>query len=157
MELDPQPEAPPPEPEPPPSAARQKSTRFSRSILWVEAFGFSMILLLIWLDEIFHVPQLVFGGPQESHWRSSLLTTQVVLVVWWVVHRRTARVLARLHYLERLLRMCAWCRKINDGEDWVPMEQYFSTRFDTSTSHGMCPECAESMRAGFRPTDDAAG
>jgi len=151
MDVEPPPEA------PPPTAAREKSDRFSRSVLGVIAFGFSMILLLIWLDEIFHVPQLVFGGPRESHWRSSLLTTQVVLVVWWVVHRRTARVLARLHYLERMLRMCAWCRKIGDGDEWVPMEQYFSTRFDTRTSHGVCPACAETMRAEFRGPREGEG
>jgi hypothetical protein len=26
------------------------------------------------------------------------------------------------------------------------MEEYFSTKFDTPTSHGMCPTCAEQMK-----------
>jgi len=148
MEVEPPPEAPPPTP------AREKSTRYSRSILWVEGFGFGMIILLTWIDEWLNIPFHIFGGSQGSHWQASLLTTQVVLVVWWVVHQRTVRVLARLHYLERMLRMCAWCRKIGDGEEWVPMEQYFSNRFDTRTSHGVCPECAEGMRAEFRKPGD---
>ncbi len=129
---------------------QRKSTRVSRRILWYEAFGFAMIILLCWADDLLHLPYHLFGGDYQSHWRSSLLQTEVVLLVWVVVHRLTARVLRRLHYLERMLRMCAWCRKINDGEDWVPMEQYFSTKFDTATSHGMCPECAEKMRAEFK-------
>jgi hypothetical protein len=136
---------------PAPTPARSKSERFSGAILWYEGFGFAMIIVLTWLDDLLNLPYHLFGGSHQSHWRSSLLQTEVVLLVWFVVHHLTSRVLARLHYLERMLRMCAWCRKINDGEEWVPLEQYFSTRFDTRTSHGMCPECAETMRAEFQP------
>jgi hypothetical protein len=137
-----------------PPAARavtSKSGRFSRSILWFEGFGFLMIIVLTWADDLLNLPYHLFGGVSQSHWRSSLLQTEVVLLVWFVVHRQTSRVLTRLHYLERMLRMCAWCRKINDGEDWVAMEQFFSTKFDTRTSHGMCPACAAAMRAELRP------
>jgi hypothetical protein len=137
--------------EPPaPLPELRKSTRVSRSILWYEGFGFAMIILLCWADDLLRLPYHLFGGDYQSHWRSSLLQTEVVVLVWVVVHRLTSKVLSRLHYLERMLRMCAWCRKINDGEDWVPMEQYFSTKFDTPTSHGMCPACAETMRAELR-------
>jgi hypothetical protein len=130
----------------PPTVAR-KTARASRSILWYEGFGFMMIILLTWADDLLNLPYHLFGGTHQSHWRSSLLQTEVVLLVWFVVHRLTARVLSRLHYLEHMLRMCAWCRKVNDGEDWVPMEEYFATKFDTPTSHGMCPACAEQIKA----------
>ncbi|MGB8168280.1 MAG: hypothetical protein WCF18_12355 [Chthoniobacteraceae bacterium] len=136
-------------PAPPPG--QRKSERLSHSILWYEGFGFAMIILLCWADDLLHLPYYLFGGEYQSHWRSSLLQTEVVVLVWVVVHRLTSKVLGRLHYLERMLRMCAWCRKVNDGEDWVVMEQYFSTKFDTRTSHGMCPSCAETMRAEMRP------
>ena len=129
----------------PPTAA-SKTARASTRILWYEGFGFMMIILLTWADDLLHLPYHLFGGSYQSHWRSSLMQTEVVLLVWFVVHRMTARVVARLHYLEHMLRMCAWCRKVNDGEEWVPTEQYFSTKFDTPTSHGMCPDCAEQMR-----------
>src|SRR5256885_10121300 len=110
-----------------------------------------MMILIPGAADFVTLPDYVFGGISRSDWGSSLLQTGVVLVVWIVVHRLTSRVLARLHYLERMLRMCAWCRKINDGEEWVPMEQFFSTKFDTRTSHGMCPACAEAMEAELRP------
>ena len=140
---------------PVPAVVADKSTRVSRSILWYEGFGFAMIILLTWADDLLNLPYHLFGGSSQSHWRSSLLQTEVVLLVWFVVHRLTRRVLARLHYLERMLRMCAWCRKLNDGAEWVPMEQFFSTKFDTRTSHGMCPACAEAMRAELRPEPPA--
>ena len=129
---------------------QRKSERMSRSILWYEGFGFAMIILLSWADDLLHLPYHLFGGEYQSHWRSSLLQTEVVVLVWVVVHRMTGRVLSRLHYLERMLRMCAWCRKIGDGDEWLPMEEYFSAKFDMRTSHGVCPECAEKMRAEFR-------
>lgn len=129
---------------------QQKSERMSRSILWYEGFGFLMIILLTWADTLLHLPYHLFGGEYQSPWRASLLQTWVVVLVWVVVHRMTSKVLRRLHYLERMLRMCAWCRKIGDGDDWVPMEEYVSTKFDMRTSHGVCPECAEKIRADFR-------
>jgi hypothetical protein len=138
-------------PEPP--AEKPKSPRVSRSILWYEGFGFSMIILLCWADDFLHLPYYLFGGSYQSEWRYSLLQTQVVVFVWIVVHRLTSKVLRRLHYLERMLRVCAWCRKVNDGEEWVPMEEYFSRKFDMPTSHGMCPACAETMRAEFQPEE----
>jgi hypothetical protein len=121
--------------------------RKGRHILWYEAFGFTMIILLTWVNNLLSLPYHLFGASYHSDWRGSILETEVVILVWVIVHRLTRRVLTRLHYLERMLRMCAWCRKMNDGDEWVPMEEYFSRKFDSRTSHGMCPTCAASMRA----------
>jgi hypothetical protein len=133
-------------PLPPPSSSERKS----RSILWYEGFGFVMIILLTWLNELFSLPYHLFGAPYRSDWRGSILVTEVVLLVWVVVHRMTRKVVERLHHLERMLRICAWCQKLHDGERWVPMEEYFSQQFDTSMTHGMCPTCATTIRADLR-------
>lgn len=43
--------------------------------------------------------------------------------------------------LEGLLSMCMLCKKIREGEEWVPVEHYVSTRTASSFTHGFCPEC----------------
>jgi len=65
----------------------------------------------------------------------------VILLVWAWVHRVTKRLLERLHYLEEFLRICGWCRKVCCDGEWLDMEAYFSSKLDTRTTHGMCPEC----------------
>jgi hypothetical protein len=65
----------------------------------------------------------------------------MVLLIWAWVYFLTRRLLKRLHYLEEYLRICSWCRKVCDHDEWLKLEDYFSTRFSMRTSHGMCPEC----------------
>jgi hypothetical protein len=111
------------------------------SILWIEAFGFSLLILLTWLTELVRIPHALFGEAFTPDWRRAVLRTVVILLVWTSVHVATRRLLQRLHYLEEFLRICGWCRKVCHDGEWLTMEDYFNSKFATRTSHGMCPEC----------------
>ena len=111
------------------------------SILWVEAAGFSFLIALVWLAEFIKLPHLVFGEPPVVSWRRALLRSIVVIAIWLWVFIITQRLLKRLHYLEEFLRICSWCRKVCHDDEWLGLEAYFSSKFSTRTSHGMCPEC----------------
>jgi len=119
----------------------KKSKGRWNTILWVEATGFSLIIALSWLTEKLRLPHYIFGESFAPNWHRAMLRTVVVLLVWAWVHWATRRLLKRLHYLEEFLRICAWCRKVCHDGDWLTMEDYFSSKFATRTSHGMCPEC----------------
>lgn len=114
-------------------------------ILWYQALGFLVIIALSWLDELFNLPYRLFPGPGHSNWREAAIETFIVLAVWAFTFVLTKRILTRLHYLEGFLRVCAWCRKIGEDDDWFSMEQYFDQSFSVKTSHGLCPDCAKKM------------
>ena len=118
-----------------------KKTKGRNSILWIEAVGFSMLVALSWLVEVFRIPHYFFGEPFVPNWKRAILRTIVVLMIWAWVHLLTRRLLKRLHYLEEFLRICSWCRKVNYEDQWMGLEQFFNSKFATRTSHGMCPEC----------------
>jgi hypothetical protein len=122
----------------------------ARSILRREAFGFSLILALIWLTELFRVPHHFFGEPDEFNWLRVLLRTGVTIVIWAWVHHNSRRLLNRLHELEGFLLVCSWCRRVGHKGGWMTMEEYFGSRLATETSHGICPECA--VRLSGHPT-----
>lgn len=86
---------------------------------------------------------MLFGEPAEFNWLRVLGRTAVVLAVWGWVHLTTRRLLKRLHHLEEFLLVCSWCRKVGHEGEWLTMEEYFGSKFDTPTSHGICPECAK--------------
>jgi hypothetical protein len=115
----------------------------SNAILWVEAFGFSLIIALSWLTELARIPHLLFDEQFTPNWHRAVLRTIVVLLIWTWVHLATCRLLKRLHYLEEFLRICGWCRKVCYHGEWLKMEEYFNSRFATKTSHGMCPDCLQ--------------
>ena len=111
------------------------------SILWVEAAGFSFIIALVWLAEFIKLPHLLFGEPPVVIWHRALLRSLVVMAIWGWVFIITRRLLKRLHHLEEFLRICSWCRKVCYDDQWLELEGYFSSKFATRTSHGMCPAC----------------
>jgi CheY-like chemotaxis protein len=50
--------------------------------------------------------------------------------------------LAEVRTLSGLLPICAYCKKIRDGEGyWGQLEAYITSHSDASFTHGMCPEC----------------
>ena len=119
----------------------KQSKRKVKNVLWNEAFGFSLIILLAWLTEALRIPHLIFDEPFTPNWHRALLRSLVVVLIWTWVHLATRRLLRRLHYLEDFLRVCGWCRKVCYHDQWLTMEEYFNSKFATRTTHGMCPEC----------------
>jgi hypothetical protein len=122
------------------AAPRSPSAKF---ILRGQAVGFSFLLALMWTAEFLHLPNRLFGDSTEAMWPRLGIRTSVLLFIWLIVHITTSRLLKRLHELETFLHICSWCRKVGDHGEWMTMEDYFSSRFKTSTSHGICPECSK--------------
>jgi hypothetical protein len=118
--------------------------------LWYQALGFLIIIALSWMDELLGLPKRFFGGEFHSNWHESAMESVVALAVWLPLFLGTKRMLDRLYYLEDFIRICAWCRKINDGDRWIPLEEYLSKGFDVKTSHGICPDCAKEHLKGKR-------
>jgi hypothetical protein len=128
-------------------------TERSNAILWIEGFGFSLIITLSWLTELMRIPHLLYGEQFAPNWRRALLRTIVILLIWTWVHLATRRLLKRLHHLEEFLRICSWCHKVCDHGDWLEMAKYFNSKFATKTSHGMCPDCLKKKVAEIAASD----
>jgi hypothetical protein len=48
--------------------------------------------------------------------------------------------------LQSLIPICMTCRKIrNDQQYWMALEEYFHARAGVKFTHGLCPECAQSL------------
>jgi len=128
----------------------------ARSILRWQAVGFSALVAVMWIVEVFRLPHLLFGESAEFILARPIMRTLTVLAVWALVHFSTKRLLRRLHELEEFLLICAWCRKVGDGDRWLSLEDYFDSKFATGTSHGICPECAVKQLEAHRQRTCAA-
>jgi hypothetical protein len=120
---------------------KMKQERRPAYIYWIEAIGFGAIIALSWLNELSGLPGIIFGEPAMPNWHEAVMETLIALLVWLAVYWRTRKVLKR--YLEEFLRVCAWCRKIGYNQEWIPLEEYFHRELATTTSHGICPDCAK--------------
>jgi CheY-like chemotaxis protein len=60
--------------------------------------------------------------------------------------RQLEAVLGRVKQLHGLLPICCYCKKIRDDHNyWRQLEEYISAHSDTHFTHGICPECYESI------------
>ncbi len=50
--------------------------------------------------------------------------------------------LARVDELQGLLPICAYCKRIREGDEYIhSVEQYIASRSKAEFSHGVCPDC----------------
>ncbi|MGE5663312.1 MAG: hypothetical protein ACM31I_03155 [Deltaproteobacteria bacterium] len=118
-------------------------------ILVYQAAGFAAIFAISWLNEFLGLPERYLGvGPQYHEWAEGAVEAAAILLIAIPILLLTRRLVSRLFYLERFLKVCAWCRKINDDKRWLSIEDYMSSEFRMTTSHGMCPDCFEKAKRG---------
>ena len=124
------------------------SRKLPSRVLVYEAVGFLAIIILSWMDELIGLPSLLFGGaPHHPDFRESAMETMVVLIAATPILLLTRRLVSRLFYLETFLKICAWCKRVDAGGRWVPMDMYLAAGFGQRTTHGMCPECYAKIKS----------
>ncbi|MGH9345089.1 MAG: response regulator transcription factor [Terriglobia bacterium] len=56
------------------------------------------------------------------------------------------RALSRVNSLQGLLPMCSYCKRIrNDRNYWQQVESYIAERSEAEFTHGVCPNCYETI------------
>jgi len=123
------------------------NSQLTRIVLY-QNLGFLGIMLISFLDELIKLPSLIFSDrPFAFMYQRSTLNMLMVLAVWFLVSVSTRRILERVRYLEKFMRVCAWCRKIDYKGEWMRLEDFMKQGFDTPTTHGICPECLKQQKA----------
>lgn len=114
-----------------------------RRILALEASAFVLVATILWLDELVDLPHLAFGVPSQGP-RLAECTFESLLTVLLgaAVVAITARAFRRIVYLESLVVMCAWCRRVREGAEWLSVEEFLARQHQARTSHGICDACA---------------
>lgn len=118
---------------------------FARQIIAYQLMAFILIIALIWLDEFADIPSLLLGGKATPvNWRESLIASLLVSPIGLGIICYTKMLFNRMQYLEGLLPLCSYCKKIKDEqENWQQMESYIHDRSAARFSHGICPTCAK--------------
>jgi hypothetical protein len=115
-------------------------------VLISQSVGFGLIALLSVFNHLLDLPRLFAGNNVElSRWRYGILEVVIIFLIWAFAFSVTRRLLLRLHYLEGMLRMCAWCRKIGYKDQWITLEKYLIEGFHINTTHGICPDCLKKV------------
>lgn len=126
-----------------------KNSRLNKVISY-QNLGFLAIILICFFNDLLKFPQLVLSDhPQAALFRESTFEILLVFAVWYLVSSSTRRVIERIRYLEKFMRVCAWCRRIDYQGRWLPLEEFLQHGFDTPTTHGICQDCFERQRTSL--------
>jgi hypothetical protein len=118
----------------------------SRRMLALEAIGFLLIVAIIWMDELFDLPHLMFGAARTPvRWGEGFIESLLTIAVGAAVVAISYRAFRRIEYLESLIVMCAWCRRVRSGNEWLSVEYFLERQHQSRTSHGICESCAETI------------
>ena len=121
----------------------EDKSRLTKIVMY-QNWGFLAIIVLCYLDDLLQLPCLIFSAyPFEFVHRRSMLEMLLFLAVWLLVSGSTQRLMKRVQHLEAFMRVCAWCRRIDCTGEWMRLEDFMKQGFDTSTTHGICPECLQ--------------
>ena len=93
----------------------------------------------------------------QQYFRSELLLRQRERLI-----RSLRQSLSNIRTLRGFIPICAHCKKVRDDEGfWHAVEHYLKEHSDAEFTHGICPQCSESMlrewRTGREIRDDAPG
>lgn len=114
----------------------------SKKILFHEIFGFGVVIIVLWLNEILDIPHRLFGAEKtpvnitESIFETILVFILAIGVIYFI-----KKLLRKIKYLEGFLKVCSVCKRINIEDDWIPIEVYISDKSEAKFTHGLCPEC----------------
>lgn len=122
------------------------NSQLTKIVLYQHA-GFLCIIMLCFVDELIKLPSLIFSDqPFDFKFGRSAIEMLLILAVWFLVSTSTRRLLSRMLYLEKFMRVCAWCRRINYHGEWMPLEDFMRQGFDTPTTHGICSDCLRQQK-----------
>lgn len=134
-----------------------RSVVFRRTLL-LEGAGFLLIVAIIWMDEIFDLPHLLFGAaPTPLRLGEGFLESALTVAVGTVIVSITYRAFRRIEYLESLVVMCAWCRRVRAQEEWLTVEAFLERQHNARTTHGICEGCAAGITMPARMPSSRSG
>ena len=82
-------------------------------ILLCQSVRFLAIIVVCLFDELLGLSALVLGGNSYIvDFRNFTLKLLLILCVWLLVSGSTRRALTQAEHLEKSMRLCAWCRRI---------------------------------------------
>lgn len=128
-----------------------------RAALGLMAAAFAILAAVIWLDELFDLPHLLFHAPptpfrwQESAFESGILLTVAILTTR-IVHSLYRRLTEALAYLP----ICPACQRVETHGRWTSISDFLQSEQGESMDYTLCPTCSPPAIGSTTPLNSAA-
>jgi len=105
--------------------------------------GCVLIVVIIWMNEIWDLPHLLFNANKTPiNWKECLLETFAISIIYGFNAIFTNYLFEKIRLLDGLLPICSVCKKIRvSSNQWVQIEDYVHQNSEVSFTLNICPEC----------------
>ena len=123
-----------------------QDNKISNKVCYSIIIGFVLVIILIWMNEIFDFPHILFKAPATPvNITESVIESIGISILGVITTLYIHRILKRLKHVSGFLHICAQCKKIKIEGIWIPLEEFMSKYSDITFSHGLCPECYNNL------------
>ena len=107
------------------------------------AVGYFLNIVVIWLNEIFDLPSLLFSAQTTpANWNECCIETACILFLFIANASFIRYLFSQIKLLEGLIPVCCVCKKVcTPAKQWVSFESYIQNHSEAKCSHRICPEC----------------
>lgn len=112
-----------------------------RAIAGWQAASFVLLLLLVWVTELFELTEAGGSVPgwADDHFGAVLLSIFVLLTAVITIGQTYVK---ECRILSGFVTVCSYCHKVRIRKNaWEAIEGYLSDRCPVEFSHGLCPDC----------------
>ena len=98
---------------------------------------------------------MVFGGQATPiNYTENLIETVLVGTLAAIVVTMTRRLIKKIQYLEGILPVCSFCKKIRKDDEWINIDSYIRDHSAVEFSHSLCPECRKEHYGFLKSSKD---
>jgi hypothetical protein len=111
-----------------------------RRVVVFETLGFGFLLALLVVDDLVTLPKAL-GSKGAVSWELVEIAAGFAVAALTLVMTRS--LMRRIRFLEGLISVCMYCKRVRADDQWISIERYVATHSEAEFSHGLCPECLE--------------
>ncbi len=126
----------------------------AEKIILFELIGFGIVILFLWVDEIFDIPHHIFGSETTPiNLTECIFETTIVLFFCVIIILFTLALLARVKHIEGFFPICPNCKKVKVENDWISIDDYVREYSEGEFAESLCPECTTQHRRSIIADD----
>lgn len=115
----------------------------TRKVFFFECFTIFLVIAVIWVDEVFDIPFLLFGAqPTPVNWHEALFESVLIFCVGALAIAHNRSILLKVNKIAEVIPVCASCHRTYDNDEfWNILKEGANQYCKSQFVDGICLDC----------------